>query len=103
MTYTWPIVISVETDDVGVEGESRDDPWIVMVGRRAYRWRVDPVVVFAFERFADLELIVSSLVVGDGGDRKAAGRQCLYPRISVRPKGATDLGESQELKGRYES
>jgi len=33
MTYTWPIVISVETDDVGVEGESRDGPWTVMVAR----------------------------------------------------------------------
>jgi hypothetical protein len=25
-THTWPIVISVETEDVGVGGESRDGP-----------------------------------------------------------------------------
>jgi len=37
VTHTWPIVMSVETDDVGVEGESRDGPWTVMAGRRACR------------------------------------------------------------------
>ena len=36
-THTWPIVMSVETDDVGVDGESMDDPWIVIAGRGAYR------------------------------------------------------------------
>ena len=48
-TYTWPIVISVETDEVGVEGESREDPWTVMTGRRAYRWGVDLLGVFSEE------------------------------------------------------
>jgi len=37
VTYTWPIVISVETDAVGVEGERIDGPWIVISGRRPYR------------------------------------------------------------------
>ena len=38
-TYTWPIEISVETDDVGVEGESIDGPWTVMkhIGGRSIR------------------------------------------------------------------
>jgi len=34
ITHTWPIVISVETEDVGVEGESIDGFWTVMAGRR---------------------------------------------------------------------
>ena len=34
ITHTWPIVISVETDDVGVEDESMDGFWTVMTCRR---------------------------------------------------------------------
>lgn len=33
ITHTWPIVISVETEDVGVEGESIDGFWTVIAGR----------------------------------------------------------------------
>ena len=78
-------MISVETDDVGVDGESKDGPWMVIAGLRAYKWRVDSMGVFAVGSFTGLQLVVSSLVVGDGGDSWTARRRCLYPRISVVP------------------
>jgi hypothetical protein len=70
MAYTWPIVISVETDEVGVEGESRDGPWMVMTGQRAYRYEANPLTVFGSEGFPDLYFAVSWPVVGNEGDRK---------------------------------
>ena len=48
-----------------------------------------------FEKVADLRPVVSSLVVGSERDRGAA---VFAPRISVGPKGATDLGGSQRLR-----
>jgi hypothetical protein len=95
MAYTWPIVISVEADDVGVEGESRDGPWMVMTGRRPYRCNVDQLTVFGPESFTDLQFAVSSLVAGDEGGEKVTGTTIFVSRMSVGPKSATDLGEGQ--------
>jgi len=97
MTHTWPIVISVETEEVGVEGESRDGPWIVIAGRRAYRWKTGPFVVFGFEDSEDLQLAVSLLVMETKETEKRQSDGICTPDIYW-SKSATDLGEDPRTK-----
>ena len=56
--------------------------------------RVDLLRVVAFGNFADLQLVVSSLVVGDEGESKMTGRWYLHHRISELGRRAAPTLES---------